>query len=243
MMHIQNPQQFGFTHGKGIQEATRTVLDIAQYAKRKNLPLILLSTDFYKAFDSISIDHTERCLEIYEFPNNFKKAYMRLARNGTVQFEVNSELSEDNPLLKGTAQGDPKSSFGFNISSAPLNHYLSESPEVPRFQHENEQIDPIFFADDAMLALMGDQIQRIQSTLDKIAEYYLVSGLKLNLKECEIRTINCNDDDIATLIQHTGMKKVNTLKHLGVHITHWHGQKCLKHPLSLITDRQFKTTP
>ena len=122
MFHIQSPQQFGFTHGKRIQEATRTVLDVAQYAKKNNRPLILLSTDFYKAFDSISIDHTEKCLEIFEFPEEFIKAYMRLARNGTVQFEVNSELSEDVKLLKGTAQGDPKSSFGFNASSAPLNH-------------------------------------------------------------------------------------------------------------------------
>ena len=218
MRHIQNPQQFGFTEGKGIQEATRTVLDVAQYAKRNNLPLILLSTDFYKAFDSISIDHTERCLELYEFPNSFKKAYMRLARNGTVQFEVNSELSEDIPLLKGTSQGNPKSSFGFNISSAPLNHYLAESPVVPRFQYGNEQISPVFFADDAMLALRGDQIQRILETLNKIEEYYRVSGLKLNLKKCEILTINCNNDDIATLLQRTGMKQVNTLKHLGVYI-------------------------
>ena len=40
MLHIQSPQQFGFTQGKGIQEATRTVLDVAQYAKKNNLPLI-----------------------------------------------------------------------------------------------------------------------------------------------------------------------------------------------------------
>ena len=218
MLHIQSPQQFGFTQGKGIQEATRTVLDIAQYAKKNNLPLILLSTDFYKAFDSISIDHTEKCLEIFQFPEEFIKAYMRLARNGTVQFEVNSELSDDVQLLKGTAQGDPKSSFGFNASSAPLNHYLATSQEVPRFQHGENQITPIFFADDAMLPLKGDQIQDILNTLKKIAEYYKVSGLKLNLKKCEILAINCNEADIEHLIQLTGMKRVNTIKHLGVHI-------------------------
>ena len=44
---------------------------------------------------------------------------MRYARNGTVQFEINSELSKNIKLLIGTAQGDPKPSFGFNASSAP----------------------------------------------------------------------------------------------------------------------------
>ena len=31
-----------------------------------NLPLIVLSTDFYKAFDSVAIDHIDKC-----FPNEF----------------------------------------------------------------------------------------------------------------------------------------------------------------------------
>ena len=77
--------------------------------KRNNLPLILLSIDFYKASDSISTDHTKKFLEIFEFPEVFIKAYMQLARNGTVQLEINSKLSEDLKLLKGTAQGNPKS--------------------------------------------------------------------------------------------------------------------------------------
>ena len=66
-----------------------------------------------------------------------------------------------------------------------------------------------------MLALRRDQIQKVLETLNKMAEYYRVSGLKLNLKKCEILTINCNNDDIATLLQCTGIKQVNTLKHLG----------------------------
>ena len=69
-----------------------------------------------------------------------------------------------------------------------------------------------------MLPLKRDQIQAILNTLKKIAEYYKISGLKLNLRKCEILAINCNNADIGNLIQQTGMKRVNTLKHLGVHI-------------------------
>ena len=238
MLHIQNPQQFGFTKGKGILEASRTVLDITQYAKKQNLPLILISTDFYKAFDSIAHKHIENCLEIYGFPDEFKTAFMRLTK-GTVQFEVNGELSEDVEVLKGTGQGDPKSSFGFNISSAPLNHFLASSPSVPRFEHRNEQVDPVFFADDAMLILKGNEVQAILNLLTKISEYYFVSGLKLNLSKCEILPINCRDDDIATLLQATGMKRVTVLKHLGIHID---TDGCLPHakniaPLATIMNK------
>ena len=93
--------------------------------------MIVLSTDFYKAFDSISLDHVENCLNFYEFPEPFTTAFLRLTRGGTMQFEVNNMLSDDKTLDKGMSQGDPKSSYGFNLSAAPLNHYLSNAQEVP----------------------------------------------------------------------------------------------------------------
>lgn len=218
MTHIQSPHQFGFTMNKGTLEASRTVLDTIHYAKNHDLPLLLISTDFFKAFDSISHQHIENCLKLYEFPEQFVKAYMRLARNGTAQFEVNSGMSQDHPILKGTGQGDPKSSFGFNLAAAPLNHFLSSSPSVPRFQQRNVEIPPVFFADDAMLILQGDQINLIIQVLQKIADYYLVSGLKLNFGKCEVLPVNCREDDIVRLLAATNMKRVTVLKHLGIHI-------------------------
>ena len=62
-----------------------------------------------------------------------------------------------------------------------------------------------------MLPLKGDQIQDILNTLKKIAEYYKVSGLKLNLKKCEILAINCNEADIENLIQKTEWKESTQL--------------------------------
>ena len=70
MLQVQNPHQFGFSKGKGILEASRTVLDVTQYAQKNNIPLIAISTDFFKAFDSIAIQHIENCLELYQFPNH-----------------------------------------------------------------------------------------------------------------------------------------------------------------------------
>ena len=218
MLQVQNPHQFGFSKGKGILEASRTVLDVTQYAQKNNIPLIAISTDFFKAFDSIAIQHIENCLELYQFPQQFSAAFMRMARNGTAQFEINSQLSDDHPLHKGTGQGDPKSSSGYNLSAAPLNHYLANAVEVPRFKHQGEDVTPVFFADDALLLLQGDQIDAILDLLRKIADYYYVSGLKLNISKCEILAIGCNELDIERLIRVTGMKRVTTLKHLGIHI-------------------------
>ena len=94
-------------------------------------------------------------------------------------------LSEDKNIDKSVGQGDPQSLFGFNISAAPLNHYLATFLEVPRFK---------IYCN--LTAFKGDDIDGIIITLHKIIEYRKVSGMTLNLTKCEIMTINCNEKEV-----------------------------------------------
>ena len=55
--------------------------------------------------------------------------------------------------------------------------------------------------------------------LKKIEEFRTVSGLRLNFKKCEFLAINCSQLDIDRLVNATGMKHTNVLKHLGLHIS------------------------
>ena len=121
---------------------------------------------------------------------------MRLVRGGTVQFEINSMLSEDKNLMKGMGQGDPKSSGGFNLAAAPLNHFIAKSPTVDRFSIYGTDIEPVSFADDNLTFLKGDNIDNIIQTLNKIGEYRQVSGMTLNLSKCEILTVNCVEAEV-----------------------------------------------
>ena len=218
LSHIQNPQQFGFTKDKGTLEASRGVIDAIRHANRKAKPLIVISTDFKKAFDSISLDHVEKCLELYQFPPRFRVAIMRLVRSGTMQFQINASTSQDHDLKAGSGQGDPKSSGIFNLSVQPLNHFLAKSPEVPRYEVDNEGLHPISFADDNLLLLQGDKIEQILFTIRKILSYRQVSGLFLNPPKCEIMAVNCREEDINRLINETQMRRVSSIKHLGLRI-------------------------
>merc|ERR1711888_209563 len=76
LQHIQNIHQFGFTKNKGCLEASRIAIDVIRSANLENKPLIIISTDFLKAFDSISLDHIDNCLRFYEFPTKFRTAFM-----------------------------------------------------------------------------------------------------------------------------------------------------------------------
>ena len=219
LKHIQHHHQFGFTAQKGILEASRSVLDVIRVANLEGLPLIVLSTDFYKAFDSISIEHIANALNIYEFPPAFSRAYSRFSQHGTVQYEVNNSLSDDHRIEAGVGQGSPKSAGAYNLAASPLNHYLAHSEDVPRLEIDNIDIEPIYFADDLLNLLKGDKIEEIIAMLKKIEEFRKVSGLRLNLKKCEFLAINCSQIDIDRLVNSTGMKHTTVLKHLGLHIS------------------------
>ena len=212
---VQDPEQYGFTEGKSCMEPTRSIIDTLRHANQNNQPLVILSTDLYKAFDTVSLCHIERCLDFFEFPEKYKKAFMTLARNGTLQFEINGQLSDDVVLDRGTGQGDPKSSFCFNMCITPLNIYLSKSPDVPRYKIGAVEIGSAFFADDNACPFDGAAVQPILRTIEKIQAYREVSGLELNLTKCEFLAVNCPQNTIDELCG-IGMKHVQRLKHLGV---------------------------
>ena len=223
LLDIQDKNQYGFTAGKSCMEPTRTIIDTVRYAQNAGKSLVVLSTDIYKAFDCVDFQHMENCLQFYEYPERYREAFMRLVRNGTIQFEVNGHISGDYELEKGTGQGDPKSCFCYNTAVAPLNEFLSRDPLVPRFKVDGVEINPVYFADDNGLLLDGEDMDRIISVLDKIASYERVSGLKLNLTKCEIMAINCSQNEVNNLIARTGMVRVDRMKHLGV-IIHESGE-------------------
>ena len=246
LQHIQDPEQYGFTEDKSCMEPTRTVIDTIKYAVANNQSLVVLSTDFYKAFDTVTISHIERSLDFFQFPEEYKNAFMALAKHGTLQFEINGNLSEDVALNRGTGQGDPKSSGCFNLCITPLNIYLSKSPDVPRFRAGAVEISPVYFADDNALLLDGNNTQGIISTVNKTSQYEDVSGLKLNLSKCEFLAINCPQQTIDQL-QGLGMKRVSRLKHLGV-IIEESGEVLEEHNFQPIVDKletiatRFKTS-
>ena len=75
-----------------------------------------------------------------------------------MQFKVNGSISQDYDVKSGTEQGDQKSAFAFNVTAAPLNHFLAFSDEVPRYIANGIEVSPVFFADDILLLLDGSRI-------------------------------------------------------------------------------------
>ena len=84
LAEIQSPIHFGFTKGQGCIESSSTVLDATQHSNHNGQPLLFVSIEFSKTFDNIIHNHIEESLRLYQFPEKFRIAFMRLARNGPI---------------------------------------------------------------------------------------------------------------------------------------------------------------
>ena len=68
---LTHNNQSGYIPGRSIGENIRSILDIMDYKKAKNLPGILLFIDFEKAFDSLEWDFGNKCLQLFNFGPDF----------------------------------------------------------------------------------------------------------------------------------------------------------------------------
>ena len=137
---------------------------------------------------------------------------MKMVKNGTYSIEVNGQNSDNENILVRSRLGDPKSSGLFNLVVVPLNQPLASYPDILRNSH------PIFFADDDLPLLNGSNIQGILDVVDKMKQFERVAGLKLNIDKCEFLSNNVELAEIRRLVESSGMRHVDSLRHLGITI-------------------------
>jgi len=65
--------QTGLVKGRYIRENIRLVIDTMEYAKTHNIPGILVSLDFRKAFDSLEWPFIMRTLDVFNFGESIQK--------------------------------------------------------------------------------------------------------------------------------------------------------------------------
>ena len=71
--HLISADQCACVKGRNIFDAVRTIGDIMDYTKLHNLPGLMVTIDFEKAFDSLSWNFLFKTLEKFNFGESFIK--------------------------------------------------------------------------------------------------------------------------------------------------------------------------
>lgn len=109
--NLIHSDQTGFVKGRYIGENIRLINDIMEYTSLQNLPGILTSLDFRKAFDSIEWPFIMKTLDHFNFGSDIKRWIKLFYTNTETAVQNNCFITSWFKPSKGVRQGCPLSPF------------------------------------------------------------------------------------------------------------------------------------
>ena len=166
-----------------MSENIRKVIEIIHYLELEDLPGLIMTIDFEKAFDKIEWKFIFKTLEYFNFGEKYIK-YVKLLYNDSSSCCINNGWSSEFfHLGRGVRQGCPVSPYLFILCAEILGNAIRnyESVRGIQIKHDNSEDTTKLsqYADDTTLFLDG-QPQSIIAVLQLCKEFEQIVGLKIN---------------------------------------------------------------
>ena len=118
---VINFNQNAFVKGRTIFDSARTIDDVIEYARYKDIPGILVAIDFEKAFDSLNLIQffILRVLHAFNFGPSFIQ-WIRVLYNNASSCVMNNGFTTGPFAPRGVRQGDPHPPYLFIIALETL---------------------------------------------------------------------------------------------------------------------------
>ena len=174
-----HPNQCGFIKGRYIGEALRTLIDIMEITKTKDIEGLLISVDYEKAFDFLSWEFIFKVLECFNFGKDIIIWVKTFYKNISSCVMNNGNSSQYFEINRGVRQGDPLSPYLFLLSIEIMAHAVRQDNLIQGIKlSPNINIKLVQYADDTSV-LLAD-IDSAKRFLDLLKSFTKCSGLKVN---------------------------------------------------------------
>ena len=175
--------QYAYVKGRTIFDAIRTIDDIMEYTKIKQIPGLMVAFDFEKAFDSLSWTFLFKALNSFNFGKSFISWVSVLYCNISSCILNNGFSTQMFDVGRGVRQGDPLSAYLFIVALELLLINIRHDKNIKGITVEDREIKLTAFADDLTTFLQGiESFERLSITIDRFG---ICSGLKLNTEKTE----------------------------------------------------------
>ena len=150
---IISSNQTGYVKERSIQDSIRLVQDLIHYLDINNLPGLLLTIDFQKAFDSINWTFLIKSLEHFDFGKEFI-AWIKLFYTDISSCVINNGTTSPYfNIYRGVRQGDPLSPYLFIIATELLSLTISQNKSISGIKVGDKEHKMTQYADDLTLIL------------------------------------------------------------------------------------------
>ena len=175
---IINSDQTGFIKGRYIGENIRLISDIMDYTKSENLPGILLSLDFTKAFDTLECPYINRVLDILNCREGVKRWISIFYANIETAVLNNGFATKWFKPSRGVRQGCPLSPYLFVLGVEILAAKIRQNSLVKGINLFGNEVKISQFADDTNLFCAD--VTSVENAFVTINNF---GGLQLNVKK------------------------------------------------------------
>ena len=174
--------QKGFIAGRFIGENIKLIYDILFETKQQQIPGLILSIDFEKAFDTVSWKFIDKVLTYFNFGPSIK-SWINMFRNVSESCIIqNGFMSDFFKLKRGCRQGDPISPYIFILSAEILGKMIRKNENIKGITIHNKEFRLSQYADDTQVFLDGTE-ESLRETLSVLNIFYHMSGLKINIEK------------------------------------------------------------
>ena len=177
--NIIHEDQTGFLKGRYIGENILKITNLMDYVDENNIPALLLSADFQKAFDSLEWDFVDCCLQIFNFGPSLRKWVKIFYTNITTRVSNNGWVTNIFYPSRGSRQGCLLSPYVFIICAEILGFLIRNTKHIEGNRIDGKEFLVNQYADDRstiiILSYSEENLRNIVTIFERYAEY---SGFK-----------------------------------------------------------------
>ena len=204
----QPREQAGFKKGYSTVDRLQTINQLIEKCNEFNRPLIIGYIDYEKAFDSIEYKAIFKALRSIRINETYITILEDTYTGATARVHIDSQVSEEIPILRGVRHGDPISPklFTATIREVFKNAHL----EKKGINIDGEKLKPYICW---WCSPNNRRCERYGHQLIMVNEESLKIGLKIHKGKTKFMTNIDTTDNIQ--INGTEIEKVTNYKYLG----------------------------
>ena len=172
---LVNLDQTGFIKGRYIGENIRLIIDTMEFTKKHNIPGILVSLDFRKAFDSLEWPFMMRTLNIFNFGTSIQRWVSTFYTSIESAALNNGFLTNWFRPSRGVHQGCPLSPYLFILSAELMANKIRQDLHVKGIEILGNELKLSQYADDTNLFCAD--LASVEKALEIVDSFGTLAGL------------------------------------------------------------------
>ena len=192
---IHDTQQ-GFMKGRHLAKNLLKLQEVIDHCNKTNQNGVIISFDFYKAFDTVEIPSLMYAFRKFNFGEHYLDIIAPIFKDAETYVMNNGYWSAPIHPSRGCRQGCCYSPLAFNVIVELLGIALRQNDNIEGFQILETLIKSGQFADDLWTATKADS-KCVNEVLVVLERFRNFAGLKINTDKCAILRIGpWKDSDV-----------------------------------------------